>query len=71
MFQARNNIFKLKILLVLGFFFLPVLMNDATAQVPPPVPQDDGIPIDGLGYLAIAGVLYGANKLRKNRRKKK
>jgi len=50
------------ILLVLTFVITTPVMYVGNAQPPPPPPLE--IPIDGgLGFLIMAGVMYGAKKL--------
>ena len=47
---------------------LPFLIQDASAQPPPP--PAEAIPIDGgLSLLIIAGAAYGARKIYKEQRK--
>jgi hypothetical protein len=53
---------KIKTLFIVSVLTIPLLMQEAISQVPPPQPQD-GVPIDGLSILAVLGVIYGVKKL--------
>jgi len=61
---VKNKIrkLKIKIFLIGGFLTIPLFLDRVFAQVPPPQPQD-AVPIDGLSFLAIIGILYGVKKL--------
>ncbi|HOY31117.1 MAG TPA: hypothetical protein PKW80_04485, partial [Bacteroidales bacterium] len=58
-----------QIFLTITFLNIPVFINEALAQVPPPHPGDENsVPVDGLGLLAALGIAYGINKLRKKKK---
>ncbi len=54
---------SIKAILINGFLLFPIFINEALAQVPPPQPSEEFVPIKGLGILAIAGIVYGVWKL--------
>jgi len=54
------------IILVFALIVMPMFVQTLAAQPPPPDPID--IPVDGgLGFLLIAGMVFGAKKIYENR----
>ena len=61
--------FYIKLLLTIILIVLPIFMSTLSAQAPPPPPPPQEIPIDGgLGALLLAGLGYGAKKIRENKK---
>ncbi|HNW89436.1 MAG TPA: hypothetical protein PKN48_07210 [Bacteroidales bacterium] len=59
---------KIAALLTVCFLIIPLFINELLAQGPPPPEPANGVPIDGLGFLAALGVLYGIKKLRQKKK---
>ncbi len=59
---------KIKIAAIFCFIVFPFFINEAIAQVPPPQPGETFVPVDGLGFLVAAGILYGVRKLMMKRK---
>ncbi|HNW90218.1 MAG TPA: hypothetical protein PKN48_11200 [Bacteroidales bacterium] len=55
---------KITILLTACLLILPFFVNEIFAQGPPPPEPANGVPLDGLGFLAALGIIYGVKKLR-------
>lgn len=71
MLKFKKNILKginIKVLLTIALLTTPLFISEVIAQSDPPHPSDEGIPIDGLGFLAVLGVLYGVKKLRQKKK---
>jgi hypothetical protein len=62
----RGN--KIKIFLISCFLTVPFFINEVLAQVPPPQPSEDFVPIQGLEFLAVLGIIYGVIKLIRNKK---
>jgi hypothetical protein len=59
--------FRNKILLIICFLTIPLFINQALAQPPPPHPGN-GVPVGGVSILAVLGILYGIFKLNKKKK---
>jgi len=55
---------KITILLTACFLLFPFFLNEILAQGPPPPEPANGVPIDGIGFLAALGIIYGVKKIR-------